>query len=229
MAQGRKGTVGSGSRARDRLTMAAKPPAIVAELGRPETPEETAARKAETSRRHRSNQTTLNLVVATIASLAIVLILVIVVVRPAPPAAEPIDFATIAAQAQPGADAPLVVPVLPETWAANSARFGNRTQVPTWYIGFITPSQQFIAFNQGIGANLSWEDEVLQRAEATGTATIDGLTWTVFDQRDRSGTGNYAYSMSVTTNDSTIVLHGTAPVEEFDLLAAAIAAEVSSP
>jgi len=209
--------------------MAAKEPAIVAELGRPETPEETAARKAETSRRHRSNQTALNLVVATIASLAIVLILVIVVVRPAPPAAEPIDFLAIAAQAQPGADAPLIAPALPATWSANAARFGNRTQVPTWYIGFITPSQQFIAFNQGIDANPSWESDVLQRAEATGTATIDGLTWTLFDRRDRSGTGNYAYSMVATVDRSTVVLHGTAPTEEFDLLAAAIAAEGAAP
>lgn len=209
--------------------MAAKEPAIVAELGRPETPEETAARKAETSRKHRSNQTALNLIVATIASLAIVLILVIVVVRPAPPAAEPIDFGAIAAQAQPGADAPLIVPALPETWSANAARFGNRTQVPTWYIGFITPSSQFIAFNQGIDANPSWETDVLERAQATDTVTIDGLTWTVYDQRDRADTGNYAYAMVATVENSTVVLHGTAPLEEFDLLAASIAAEGATP
>ena len=64
--------------------MARKEPAIVAELGRPETAEETAQRKAENSRKHRANQTALNLVGATVASLAIVAFLVIVVVRPAP-------------------------------------------------------------------------------------------------------------------------------------------------
>ena len=59
--------------------MAGKQPAIVAELGRPETPEETAARKAENSRKRRANQTAFNLIVATIASLGIVLFLVVVV------------------------------------------------------------------------------------------------------------------------------------------------------
>ena len=46
--------------------VATKEPAIVAELGRPETPDETAERKAETSRKHRAGQTTFNLVVALI-------------------------------------------------------------------------------------------------------------------------------------------------------------------
>ena len=61
---------------------------IVAELGRPETPEETANRKAERSRLHRSNQTALNLVAALIVCLVVVLLIVLVVVRP-DPAEEP--------------------------------------------------------------------------------------------------------------------------------------------
>ena len=71
--------------------MAGKQPAIVAELGRPETPEETAARKAENSRKRRANQTAFNLIVATIASLGIVLFLVVVVVRPNPEPAPGIE------------------------------------------------------------------------------------------------------------------------------------------
>jgi hypothetical protein len=58
-------------------------PRIVAELGRPETPEETAARKAENSRKHRENQTLRNLVFALLSSLAVVLVLVLVVGGPA--------------------------------------------------------------------------------------------------------------------------------------------------
>ena len=81
--------------------MAGKQPAIVAELGRPETPEETAARKAENSRKRRANQTAFNLIVATIASLGIVLFLVVVVVRPNPEPAPGIEYVTIAAQSQP--------------------------------------------------------------------------------------------------------------------------------
>jgi len=85
---------------------------------------------------------------------------------------------------------------------------------------------QFIAFNQGIGANPTWQATTLDNAAETGTVTIDGLTWTVYDQRDKSDTGNFAYSMATVAGESTILLHGTAPVSEFELLASSIASEV---
>ena len=44
--------------------MMAQHPRIVAELGRPETPDETASRKAESSRVYRASQNTRNLIVA---------------------------------------------------------------------------------------------------------------------------------------------------------------------
>jgi hypothetical protein len=209
---------------------AQKKPAVVAELGRPETPEETAARRAETSRKHRSSQTMLNLVGATLASLVVVLFLVAVVVRPEPAPAESIDYAAVAAEAQGGSAEPLLAPVLPEGWSANDARFETVAAVPTWYIGLITPGTQFIALNQGIDANDTWQQTVLAgpggSLQPTGSTTIDGLTWTVFDQRDAKDPGNFAYSMATTIDGSTVLLHGTAVTSEFEVLAASIAAEV---
>ncbi|MGL4339179.1 MAG: DUF4245 domain-containing protein [Rhodoglobus sp.] len=205
--------------------MARKKPAIVAELGRPETAEETAARKAETSRTHRANQTALNLVGATVASLAIVLFLVVVVVRPAPAPSESLDYAAIAAQAQPNSSEPLLAPVLAPTWNTNDARFETRADIASWYIGFITPSTQFIALNQGIEANVSWQSAILNNAEKTGSTTIDGTKWTVFDQRDSVDPGNFAYAMATTVGASTIVLHGTASTIEFETLASSITSE----
>lgn len=205
---------------------ARKQPPIVAELGRPETPEETAARKAEASRRHRSNQTLLNLVVALVASLAIVLFLVVVVVRPDPGPPEAVDYAAVAAEAQGGADQPLIVPVLPGDWSANDARFDTVSGVLTWYVGFITPDRQFIGLNQGVDANPTWQAAVLDDAVETGSTTIDGITWTVYDRRSDDDPGNFAYSMSTTVESGTIVLHGTASDAEFEALATAVAAEV---
>ncbi len=200
-------------------------PPIVAELGRPETPEETAARKAETSRKHRANQTLLNLIVALVASLAIVLFLVVVVVRPDPGAGPAIDYRSIAAEAQGSIAEPLIAPPLPPGWSANDARLETKFDVLDWYVGFVTPSVQFIALDQGIDANPSWLATVLDSAESTGSTTIDGTTWLIYDRRDAEDPGNFAYSMSIQRGGSTIVLHGTAPTEEFELLAAAIAAE----
>ena len=203
-------------------------PRIVAELGRPETPDETFARKAENSRKHRANQTLFNLVVAIVASLGIVLFLVLVVVRPNDQTPVAADYQTIAADAQTNASEPLLAPTLPDDWYANSARLGITSSVQTWYIGLITPtspSAQFIALEQGIDANETWLSIVTDKALATGATTIDGIDWTIFDRRSSSNTGNYAYSMSAQIAGSTIVLHGTATDAEFELLAASLAAE----
>ncbi|MGJ8721882.1 MAG: DUF4245 domain-containing protein [Salinibacterium amurskyense] len=205
-------------------------PREVAGLGRPETPEETFARKAETSRKHRANQTTLNLVGATLASLVIVLFLVLVVVRPSTETPVTADYEQIAADAQTNASEPLLAPATPDDWYANSARLGTTSSVQTWYIGFITgatdsASAQFIALEQGIEANPTWLGIVTDGALATETTTIDGIQWTIYDRRSSADTGNYAYSMSAEIGGSTIVLHGTAADAEFELLAAAIAAD----
>lgn len=207
---------------------AAKPPAIVAELGRPETPEETAARKAAASRKHRANQTLFNLIVALVACLVIVLFLVVVVVRPEPAAAPAIDYVSIAADAQPGATATLAVPALADGWSANAARFGTTSEVPTWYIGFITPSTQFIALNQGLGANPTWQAAVLDGIEQTGSATIAGVEWAVFDHRADENPGNFAYALAATMGESTLVLHGTGSDAEFEALATSVTAELEN-
>lgn len=203
----------------------ADPRPVVAELGRPETPEETAARKAETSRKHRANQTLLNLVVALAASLAIVVFLVVVVVRPAPAPTGGVDYATVATQAQSETPEPLLSPVLPTGWSANDARFQTTEQVPTWYIGFLTPDEQYIGLDQGIGANPTWQAALLDNAKQTGTVTIDGIDWVVYDQRGSSDPGNFAYSLATTRGQSTVLLHGTASDKEFTALATAVAAQ----
>ena len=205
--------------------MAAEDRPIVAELGRPETAEETAARKAESSRKHRANQTLLNLVVALIASLAVVVFLVVVVVRPAPEPTASIDYVAVAAEAQGATDEPLLSPVLPSEWSANGARYQTTEQVPTWYIGFLTPGEQYIGLDQGIGANPTWQAALLDDAKQTGAVTIDGVDWVVYDQRGASDPGNFAYSLATTRGESTVLLHGTASDEEFELLATAVAAQ----
>lgn len=198
---------------------------IVAELGRPETPQETADRKAATSRKHRENQTALNLIVALGASLAIMLIIVLIVVRPdqAPPA--PVDYKAIAAQAQGSTDETLVSPELPDGWNSNSAQLGKGADgVSTWYIGFVTPAEDFAAVSQGIDANPTWLAAQLDNALATGTQTIDGIRWEVYDRRDAEDPGNLEYALASTIGASTIVLFGTAQPDEFETLAAAVVA-----
>lgn len=204
--------------------MTPKPPVVVAELGRPETPEETAARKAEASSARRSNQTTLNLVLALLASLAIVAFLVAVVVRPDATPRPPTDYVTIAESADEAV--PLAAPAIPADWYANSARITSEAGVRTWVIGFVTGSNTFIGLDQGIGvaadANPTWLDVAVDGRTATGTTRIEGVEWIVYDHRDESDPGNYAYALSTELDGSTYVLHGTASDGDFELVAAGI-------
>jgi hypothetical protein len=207
------------------MMAAEREPAIVAELGRPETPEEAADRRAESSRNRRANQTLFNLVVATVASLLVVLFLVVVVVRPDSATTTPVDYRSIAADAQSGTSEPLIAPILPSGWYANDAQFGTTAGVLSWYVGLVTPSTQFIAINQGINANPTWLAGILGSGAATGATTIGGIAWTVYDHRTDKNPGNLAYALSGTLGASTVVLHGTASDDEFATLAATLVAQ----
>ncbi|WP_167041059.1 DUF4245 domain-containing protein [Salinibacterium sp. ZJ454] len=203
-------------------------PRIVAELGRPETPDETAARKAETSRVHRAAQNPVNLVIALLASLGIVLFLVLVVARPNTAMHDTVDFRSVAERTQPGIDEPLLVPDVPADWEANraEARPGTSDGSFTWYIGLITPADGYIAVNQGINEGEAWVADLLKNEQPTGERTIDGVTWQVFDQRDTRDPGNFAYSMTTQAGASSVVLNGTATDADFDAVAESLAGDI---
>lgn len=197
---------------------------VVAELGRPETPEETWARKDAARRTRREHQTAFNLVLALIASLGIVLFLVAVVVRPDQTVDRSVDYQQVAA----GADVPgvtLAAPDLPDGFASNRADFQDKTSdgVRVWTVGLVTPDRQYIGLQQGLDANASWVANQLDQKPSTGDRTIDGTKWTVYDRRDEGkDAGNHAYSLVHTFGDSTIVLSGTADDSSFTTVAKAV-------
>jgi hypothetical protein len=203
---------------------------IVAELGRPETPDEIADRKAEASARRRSNQTTVNLVLALLASLAVVALVVLVVVRPQQIERDPVDYRAVAVDAQGEVDVPLAAPVLPDGWSANRAELkpAGADGVQSWQVGFLTPSGQYIGLVQGIDANATWVGDQTGDHEATDSILIDGIDWNVYDRTDTDDPGNLAYALVATLDRSTVVLAGTATHDEFATLAAAVATELGS-
>jgi hypothetical protein len=207
------------------MARAPRAPRVVAELGRPETPEETAARKAATSRKHRESRTTKNLVVALLASLAVMLVVVLIVPRSDTPIDRDVDVQTTAEQAQPAMSAPLAVPELGDGWRANAAeiRRSEADEVTAWYIGYLTPGDEYIGVYQATAANPTWVAGLLARTIATGTTTIDGVSWTVYDNRQSSDdVGNARYGMTTEAGDSTFVLLGTGDPAEFAELATAL-------
>ncbi|WP_430593496.1 DUF4245 domain-containing protein [Humidisolicoccus flavus] len=201
-----------------------KAPRIVAELGRPETPEETSARKAEQTRRHYSHQTLRNLVWSLVATLITVAVLVLVVLRPNPPEPAPIEYKSLAVEAESFLGVPLLAPDLPEGWAANAAEIrGTSSDVLYWYTGFLTPDEEsFTALSQAVDANSTWINNTLREATQTGTMTIGDTEWAVYDQRGASDVGNLEFAMVTEQGDSTVVLFGTAADTEFLQFAEAV-------
>lgn len=207
-----------------------KAPAIVAELGRPETPEETAARAAENSANHRNRQTVNNLVYSLIATVALVAVIVLVVPRGNPTASAPaVDYAAVAAQGQGSEPDRLLVPRLPSGWTSNNAELRTRTPdgVDSWYVGLLTPGKQYIGITQGFTANESWTSEQVNRSMIKGTRTIDGVRWDVYDNRTSStDNGNVAYALAATAGKSSIVVFGTAADADFRTVAGALSGQI---
>ena len=213
------------------MSAAKRAPRIVAELGRPETPAETKTRLAENSRKYRSHKTVNNLILSLLATLGMVFVLVLLVPRSDAPQNRDVDFATVAAQVQPGLTDPLLVPALPSGWTANAAqwRLGGSDKIPSWYIGLITAKTEFIGLTQALGANPSWLADELKDAPVAGTVTIAGVTWDVYrNTAPEDDRGNFESALGTTAGDSTYLLVGTADDEEFAALAEVIAEQISS-
>ena len=207
-----------------------KKPKIVAELGRPETPAETAARKAENSRLYRSRKTINNLIYSLLVTVGLVLVIYFMVPRAEGDPNWKIDYVAQSEIASQSLGEDLLVPAMPEQWRANAAELRNATngQVISWYIGFITPADKFIAFNEAFDADATWISNTLKDYPATGEITIDGQVWTVYDNRSMKDAGNVQYALVTTAGRSTVVLFGTADNAEFEQLATSITADLRS-
>ncbi|TFD83233.1 DUF4245 domain-containing protein [Cryobacterium fucosi] len=213
------------------MSAAKRAPRVVAELGRPETAEETRSRLAENSRTYRARKTVNNLVLSLLVTVGAVIVIVLLVPRSEAPLDRPVDFATVAAQVQTGIDEPLLVPDLPADWRANAAqwRLGGSDKIPSWYIGLLTPANEFIALTQGLGANPSWVAAQLENAPATDTVTIDDVTWDVYrNTAPENDRGNFDYALVTEAGTSAYLLVGTAPEAEFAELAGVLAGQISA-
>lgn len=211
--------------------MAQKPPRVVAELGRPETAEETAARKAENSRLYRARKTPNNLVLSLIVCVAVVIVIVLAVPRGDTNFNNTVDYKSVAADAQLGLPTTLGSPDLPKGWRSNTAayRTGAADKVDSWFIGFLTPSDEFVGMTQAFDANDSWTAKQLKNTIASGSVTIDGVPWTIYDNRQSTDdVGNARYALVTTSGTSTWVLAGTAEPTEFETLARALAPTITA-
>lgn len=204
-------------------------PRIVAELGRPETPQETADRKAESSRVYRSSQSFRNLIAALIATVAIVVVIVLTVPRGEPAPRDPIDVAAVAADVAAAEGRPVVAPELDHEWMVNLAQIGDAAGVRAWNVVFAQEEKYgtgFVRVAQGFNADPSWPTRVLSGAALGDTVTIDGIVWDRFDITDPSRAGNVSTALTTSAGVDTVMLYGTADDAHFELAAASISDDI---
>lgn len=208
----------------------ARGPRVVAELGRPETPDETAARKAEASRVYRSSQNTRNLVAALLATLAVVAVIVFAVPRGTPPEREPIDVAAVAERIGDAEARAVIAPALPDGWVVNSARIDGDSSVRTWTIVYAPAGEDdrgFLRVAQGFDADEAWPARVLSGAAPVDTASIDGVVWDRYEL-DPTRTGNISVALATTAGSDTILIYGAADAALLEEVAASVADDVTT-
>ncbi|MEB4615783.1 DUF4245 domain-containing protein [Leucobacter sp. M11] len=202
--------------------------AIVAELGRPETPEETAARKAQDTKNYRERKTVNNLVFSLLVTVAMVAVIFLAVPRGNLDVSKVThDVPALAAEAETGVGRPLVAPDLDADWRATWARVQTtgKNGVVSWSAGYETPSKNFASFQQAWDANPTWVAQNLENQSATGVETIAGVEWTVYDHRDKDkGKTNVSYGLEAVVDEgteleTTFVVSGTDSPEQIKLLA----------
>ncbi|WP_029144565.1 DUF4245 family protein [Microbacterium luticocti] len=199
---------------------------IVAELGRPETPDETAARKAESSRIYRSSQTTRNLIAALLATLAVVAVIVLTGPRGTMDTTAAIDVSAVAHDAASAYGRTVVVPHVPADWRVNSAGITGDQQ-PTFTVVYATGADSgFLRVAQGFDADAAWDARLLRGAGADGTVTIDGIDWTRYAIADPDRNGNITYAIGTDAGPDRILVYGATDAKTAATAAAGLADQI---
>ena len=137
-----------------------------------------------------------------------VLFLFVVVWRPAPDPVRPIDLAPMLALAREEAAYPvLAADGLSPQWRATSARFEPTADGSIWFLGYVTPEDQFVAVTQTDGDPVRFVEEQTLGGAPDGKRSIDGRRWEQFATADQR-------SLVRTSDGATTVVTGTVSYEE---------------
>lgn len=202
---------------------------VVAELGRPETPQETADRKARNRALRRSRQNFRNLIASLAACVGLVVVIVALVPRGAAPVDRDVDVASAVQQFGDTAGQPLVAPKVPAGWKANAAELRGSGDTASWYVGYVIGGREYAGLNEGLPGTTGMLETVLDGAQPTGTTRIGGLPWRVYDRRVLgTDAGNVAYGLSTKIGAVVVAVYGTASPNEVRGLAAAVATDAAA-
>ena len=205
----------------------ARGPRVAAHLGRPETPEEERARKAENSKNYRNSQTFTNLIFALVVTLVIVAAVYLIVPRGELERAPEPDVETIAANASTQLDRTVVVPPSPEGWLTNHAAL----EAGVWTVNYNDipgENRAFVRFAQAFDADDTWASQTLAGSVPTGTVSIDGIEWSEFELHGTNDSANISYALGVQAGNDYVLLYGSGTAKTTAELARVLAPSVAA-
>jgi hypothetical protein len=173
----------------------------------------------------RANASVIGMIIALVVCIAAFLPIILMNPSPKSDGFRPdIDVSAVARNA---ADVAGFTPVAPDTgntFTSNYARWesGSGSGVPTWEVGYLTPKESFIGLVQTRQANPTWLLQQTKSAPVTGTRSAGGRDWELRDD------GKGEKSMVLNYRGTTVVLTGTAQLDEFSILAAAVVKSLES-
>ncbi len=138
---------------------------------------------------------------------AFVAFLVAVVWRPAPDPVRTVDPAPMVQAARAQADYVLVPAGLPAQWRTTSARFEQNADSSTWFLGYVTPEDEYVALAQTDADPAEFIEEQTLQGTPDGERSIDGQQWLQYVSDDQR-------SLVLTTSDSTTVVTGTVSYDQ---------------
>mgnify|MGYP000724053770 CR=1 FL=1 len=182
----------------------------------------------------RAKQTVNNLLYSLLATAAVVAVMVLVTPRPTTNLVAAVDYKAAAKQAASSSHYPVLAPpLLAKGWYSNSARWNTKTAdgVDNWYVGFVGPKNQYLGLTQAYKANPTWTVLQLQGDLVTGSTTIGGRTWGVWQSTTKNNppkTRDYALVTEVNTGTRTdeVIIYGTASAKEFHQFALAVSQQL---
>jgi hypothetical protein len=173
----------------------------------------------------RANASVMGMIIALVVSIAAFLPIVLMNPAPKTDGYRPnIDVSAVARNAAGVAGFTPVAADTGDTFHANYARWetGAGSGVPTWEVGYLTPKESFIGLVQARQANPTWLLEQTKSAPVTGTRNAGGRDWELRDN------GKGEKSMVLAERGTTVILSGSATLDEFSALAAAVVKSLES-
>lgn len=177
---------------------------------------------SDAAAKRRARQTLINLLLSLGATIGVMVLLILAVPRDDSNRIQPVDYQAIAAAASSEAPGKLLVPTMPVDWYSNAARFRTSAQdgVTNWYVGFVGPAGEFLAFTQGFDVNPTWMQFMLESNRPTGDIELAGQTWKIYETVDSDSTPRSKdYMLVLEYEGNAYLVYGVAPEQKYSDLA----------